>query len=411
MKLYCGEALATLQTLPDCSVDSVVTDPPAGISFMNMKWDSSSRERFIESLARIMNECGRVAKPGAYALVWALPRTSHWTGAAIEDAGWTCVDVVTHLFGQGFPKHRSKLKPAAEFWWLAWKPDKKATPLPGLDACRIGDTVETWPISRNYSSREMSRPGSTKAADARTQKTGEVPAGRWPANVVLSHHEECVCIGTKKIKSNSHHPAKRGKGGNGTAGHKGQDDLAERRGDEEIESWRCHEDCPVRMLDEQSGELTSGKPMGLKAGGKLNCYSEFAGGIPVTGFGDSGGASRFFYVAKAGRGERNAGCEDMEKKMLRWSSGDQSPGTFQSEGTDKTASNHHPTVKPIDLMRWLCRLITPPHGTVLDCFMGSGTTGVAALEERMKFIGIEREPEYFEIAKKRITSPMGPLFA
>ncbi len=169
------------------------------------------------------------------------------------------------------------------------------------------------------------------------------------------------------------------------------------------------------MLDEQSGELTSGTGSirnATAAGYAPNAYGKESrpAGSPCIEYGDTGGASRFFYVAKAGRTERNDGCEDMEKKMLRWSSGDQSPGTFQSEGTDKMASNHHPTVKPIDLMRWLCRLITPPGGTVLDCFMGSGSTGVAALEERMKFIGIEREPEYFEIAKKRIAAPMGPLF-
>lgn len=172
----------------------------------------------------------------------------------------------------------------------------------------------------------------------------------------------------------------------------------------------------ARLLDEATGQLTSGTGSIRKetgAGYAPNAFGKESrpAGTPCIEYGDTGGASRFFYVAKASRGERNAGCEDIEKQMLRWSSGDQSPGTFQSEGTDKTAHNHHPTVKPIDLMRWLCRLITPPGGIVLDAFMGSGTTGLAAVEEKFRFIGIEREPPYFEIAKKRITGPAGPLFA
>ncbi len=415
MSLHHGEALAILRTLPEASVDSIVTDPPAGIGFMGKEWDdfrrarndadagrdnvfgrtskkgpqygrnrrvskecltgdgftdggdrletptigglsvnptcrrcglrartweggpekcscqspdfdrkragTMAREAFIAFLTEIMAECLRVAKPGSYALVWAIPRTSHWTGTAIEDAGWVIQDRISHLFGQGFPKHRSKLKPACEDWWLAWKPDRYATPLPGLDACRIGvgeggerdgeDSAE-----RTYGERSGfgMKPGP-RGGDAN---------GRWPANLTL-------------------------------------------------------DEAAAAMLDEQAGELTSGKPAGMKAGGKLNCYSEFAGGIPVTGFGDTGGASRFFYVAKASKANREEG-------------------------------NTHPTVKNTELMRWLCRLITPPGGTVLDCFMGSGTTGIAALEEKFEFIGIEREEKYFEIAKRRITAPAGPLF-
>src|SRR5205814_6814168 len=114
------------------------------------------------------------------------------------------------------------------------------------------------------------------------------------------------------------------------------------------------------------------------------------------------GASRFFYTAKASRSERNAGLEGFTKKPMRWSSGEQSSGTFQSEGTEKVARNAHPTVKPIALMRWLCRLVTPPRGTILDPFLGSGTTGVAAVLEDFDFIGIEREAEYVEIARARI---------
>lgn len=107
-------------------------------------------------------------------------------------------------------------------------------------------------------------------------------------------------------------------------------------------------------------------------------------------------------MPKASRSDRNEGCKGMERKPLQWSSGTQNPGSFQSEGTDKTSQNNHPTVKPTDLMAYLCLLVTPPGGTVLDPFMGSGSTGKAAIREGFRFIGIEREAEYLAIAKARI---------
>ena len=117
---------------------------------------------------------------------------------------------------------------------------------------------------------------------------------------------------------------------------------------------------------------------------------------------DAGSAARFFYCAKASRADRNDGCEALAKKPLHWSSGDQNPGSFQAEGTDKTAHNNHPTVKPTELMRWLVRLVTPAGGVVLDPFMGSGSTGRAAMLEGMRFVGIELNPDYLQIAEARI---------
>lgn len=112
--------------------------------------------------------------------------------------------------------------------------------------------------------------------------------------------------------------------------------------------------------------------------------------------------SRFRYCAKATREDRNEGCEHFPRKALNWSSGTQNPGSFQAEGTDRTSPNHHPTVKPTDLMRWLVRLVTPAGGLVLDPFMGSGSTGKAAMLEGLRFTGIDLTPEYVEIARARI---------
>ena len=119
-------------------------------------------------------------------------------------------------------------------------------------------------------------------------------------------------------------------------------------------------------------------------------------------YSDAGSAARFFYCAKASREDRNEGCEGLAERPLNWSSGDQSPGTFQSEGTDRSSPNNHPTVKPSALMRYLCRLVTPPDGLILDPFAGSGSTGKAAMLEDLRFVGIDLDAEYVEIARRRI---------
>jgi site-specific DNA-methyltransferase (adenine-specific) len=120
------------------------------------------------------------------------------------------------------------------------------------------------------------------------------------------------------------------------------------------------------------------------------------------GYGDRGGASRFFYTGKASRAERNAGLDDFEAREVLWSNGTENPGSFQSDGTERAQKNFHPTVKPLDLMRWLVRLLTPPGGLVVDLFAGSGTTGCACALEGMNFVGVEREDDYIRIAEARI---------
>ncbi|HLF12102.1 MAG TPA: site-specific DNA-methyltransferase [Gammaproteobacteria bacterium] len=118
--------------------------------------------------------------------------------------------------------------------------------------------------------------------------------------------------------------------------------------------------------------------------------------------GDSGSAARFFWCPKASRADRNEGLEGMPKKPVNWSSGDESPGTFQSEGTEREQQNFHPTVKPTELMQYLCRLVAPRGAMILDPFMGSGSTGKGAVLEGMDFIGIEIDAEYADIAERRI---------
>ncbi len=207
-------------------------------------------------------------------------------------------------------------------------------------------------------------------------------AGRWPANVVLSHLDECEQIGVVEARSDGHFPAARGVGGLSTDGHSGQKCLGERNtSGEPAETWECAPGCPVADLDEQSGLLVSGaNPIRRSSDKRRGIYGDFAGqenANPRRGA-DRGGASRFFYCAKTSQAERNAGLPEL-------------------------LVNDHPTVKPIGLVRWLVRLVTPPGGRVLDPFLGSGSTGCAAALEGFDFTGIERLERYIAIAKPRIT--------
>jgi hypothetical protein len=423
--LYQGDCLDVLRGMDANSVDTVITDPPAGIAFMNKTWDSDKggTAQWIAWLTEVMREALRVTKPGGMALVWSIPRTSHWTGTAIEAAGWEVRDVITHLFGSGFPKslaidkaidkmagakrevigespynarrpnegetgnstytqggykayitapatddaatwqgYGTALKPAAEFWWLAMKPldgtfaqNALTWGVAGLnvDGARIGVTDAAY--QRNASGDRGHDQNRGRQMDYAMTAGHANSIGRWPANVVLD------------------------------------EDAAE-------------------LLDEQSGMLTSGRASanGHKRSESLHDtangwgmrHSAEAGEL----YGDTGGASRFFYVAKAARSERDAGLAGMAMHQVDESREPDAPGANNPRNRGgRTAANFHPTVKPVELMRYLCRLTkTPTGGTVLDPFMGSGTTGVACVLEGRRFVGIDLDPHYCAIAERRI---------
>ena len=250
--------------------------------------------------------------------------------------------------------------------------------------------------------------------------------GRFPANIILTHHEDCECKGTKKVKSDGHHSGKvPDNGGLYNLGLKPLEDkgnIHAKNGKEEVENWDCHEDCPIRILDEQSGVS---KSTGGRIGNKNGAYSGIgANGFTTNhekgdaGFGDKGGASRFFYVAKASKSERNKGLEEFEEKPLAFSNqakAELKRGNLEFNGNGVTGEgivghgnkvnmlkNFHPTVKPIKLMQYLVKMITPPNGIVLDPFCGSGTTGIACKLDEFQFVGLEQDAEYSKIAEARI---------
>jgi len=253
------------------------------------------------------------------------------------------------------------------------------------------------------------------------------PSGRWPANIVLVHTPDCKQIGTKTVEAPVINRFTDGMKpfGDG-AGHPYESFGG---GEEEVPVWECADGCAVRALDEQTGTLTSGKA--VISGHRRRSSTGAATGFALSGnadgslrqnedagtlYGDSGGASRFFsqfsytaeeapfrYMAKANRSERDAGVTGSSSRQVDESRDPDAPGANNPRNRGgRTASNFHPTVKPIALMRWLARLVTQPDGTVLDPFMGSGSTGCAAMYEGFNFIGIEQSDEYLEIARQRI---------
>ena len=359
VQLHHGDCLDVLRAMPENSVDSIVTDPPYGLSFMGRRWD------YDVPGVEVWAECLRVLKPGGHLLAFAGTRTQHRMAVRIEDAGFEIRDMIAWVYGSGFPKSHNgewggtALKPALEPITMARKPligtvaaNVAAHGTGGLniDGCRV-------PIDQDADAsqlRTMQR--SKRDADdgwGMSSVHGDTPSvvrtdGRWPANLIHDGSTDVVSLFPQ------------------SAG--------------------------------QQGDVRGTEPSSVTNG----IYGDFAGRFASPARNDTGSAARFFYCAKASRADRNDGVEHLDKKPLNWSSGTQNQGSFQSEGTDKSSQNNHPTVKPTDLMAYLCRLVTPAGGIVLDPFMGSGSTGRAAGVEQFKFVGIEINPDYFEIACRRI---------
>lgn len=397
-------------------------------------------QAWCEAWAR---EALRVLKPGGHAVVFGAPRTFHRLTCGMEDAGFEIRDCLMWIFGSGFPKsldvskaidrdacaEREDLGPSPThhgggttdvYAQDGWTANKARLTAPATVEARRWDgwgtalkpgyepiVLARKPLVTTVARTVLEHGTGAINVDACRIETagavGETSEGRWPANMVLSHTEDCVLLGTHDVQSNGHFPAARGPSGYGSSGLQGQADLVERRSREEtVESWECAPECPVRMLDEQSGELRSG----FMAAGTEREGAGYRGGLGSQvrhdTHGDSGGASRFFYCAKTSRSEREAGLDGFEWRALHWSDGEQNPGSFQSEGTRRVSRNDHPTVKPLELMRWLIRMVTPPGGVVLDPFAGSGTTNCAAALEGVACVGVDRDEHYVSIARARV---------
>jgi len=329
------------------------------------------------------------------------------------------------------------LKPANEPIVLARKPLEKGLSIAenilkwgvggiNIDASRIGNENRSY---KGMSSNIPSGAGTFRDDNWQPKDIEVNVNGRFPANIILTHHEDCECKGTKKVKpsNGSGKASEKGGGfskgmfGDGTSDNIGGG-FTDADGNETVEDWDCHEDCPIRILDEQSGILKSGSLNGDYQGfGRKGVYNENKSRMAFTKLESKasiGGASRFFYVAKASKAERNKGLEDFEEKPLAFSNqakAELKRGNLEFNGKGITGEgivghgnkvnmlkNFHPTVKPIKLMQYLVKMITPPNGIVLDPFCGSGTTGVACKLDGFQFVGLEQDLEYAKIAEARI---------
>jgi DNA modification methylase len=332
-----GDCLDVMRWRDADTVDAIVTDPPYGLSFMGKHWDHG-----VPGVA-FWAEALRLLKPGARLLAFGGTRTYHRMACAIEDAGFEIEDSLCWLYGSGFPKHKSKLKPAHEPVVMARKPAPRATLL-NVDDCRIGDE----PLTNHGGGISGGRIYGNGIGIPAIAPGSNPRSGRWPANVVL---------------------------------------------DEEA----------AAALDAEAGDRrSSGICPPVECAGNWPTFPQYGHKRQERGYTDTGGASRFFYCAKASRSEREAGLADAPRR----NGGSNAKGFTDdvARGLDRNrpVANHHPTVKPVALMRWLVRLVTPPDGLVLDPFTGSGTTGIAATLEGRRFLGIDREAEYVEIARARI---------
>jgi len=415
--LHLGDCLQVLKELPDNSVDSIVTDPPYGISFMGKKWDYN-----VPSI-EIWTECLRVLKPGGHALVACGTRTQHRMAVNLEDAGFEIRDIVAWIYGSGFPKshnigkavdklqgnerdivgtkadlardgakrkpenhdvdgtqnlhiktnwdaaitkgsspyegYGTALKPAMELWTLCRKPFKGTvaenvlkwgTGGLNIDGCRVETNEDTSrKVLQTQSCLNASKAGVGTVTD-------DWKKGRFPANVIHDGSDEVTGLFPQSNGASSQN-------------------------------------------NYSNGKIYRGQSL-LESESRLDGYRDW--------YNDNGSASRFFYTAKASKSERNRGLEGFEEKQKIFNGQSDKHSTdikdVEKRFTTQPSANNHPTVKPIALMKYLCKLITPTKGICLDPFMGSGSTGVACKEEGFGFIGIERDLDYFKIAEARITA-------
>jgi len=420
IELKLGDCLEVLKTIEDNSIDSVVTDPPyhltsivkrfgkedsapaqfgtdgayarASKGFMGKEWDGGD----IAFRTDVWSECLRVLKPGGKLLAFSHSRTYHRMAVAVEDAGFEIRDQIMWVFGSGFPKSHNigkaidkmemehdyegwgtALKPAHEPIVMARKPLseksiaenvlKHGTGGINIDGSRIGFNNENIDLNKKLPIQDGGTIYGGGKGFYRTEEITEYKeGGRFPANIIF---------------------------------------------DEEA----------GQLLDEQSGNRKGWSDQNHNSfnpyGGNALNDSETKRDGKHKGYNDNGGASRFFYCPKAAKKDRDEGLDNFEDKIkdrgvgrtcsvcnkfILSNSGPRcecGENRIENYGTTK---NNHPTVKPVDLMRYLINLITPPNGTILDPFMGSGSTGKAAVRCGVNFIGIEKEQEYMDIAQARI---------
>lgn len=442
--LYLGDNLAVMATLPDNSVDAVVTDPPCGIGFMSKKWDhdKGGRTQWIAWMTQVAAECLRILKPGGHALVWAIPRTAHWTATAWEDAGFEVRDRIAFCTGSGFPKSQDVGKALDRMAGV----EREVVGVSSITGRRLSAFAE----ERNDSASEFYGEAKVNhvtapATDAAKQWDGfgsalkpaiedwyllRKPLDGTIAGNVLKHGTGGLNIGACRVVTDGNRPhvvSDRRTGNNVY-----QDGL---QGSRQIEPTSLGR-FPAHFIHDGSPEVMECFPVSkptkphqitsrvesyegygsiTRRNGDVVNYNEGSAPLSTARYfqtcpdtdPEDFVARRLVYGAKANKRDRDEGLTHLptvtadpygQHRGRRMDDND----TRIDGKPPAVGKNFHPTVKSTSLMTYLCRLITPPGGTILDPFAGSGSTGKAALLEGFGFIGIEQNPEYLAIAAARI---------
>jgi site-specific DNA-methyltransferase (adenine-specific) len=405
--IYAGNNLDILPELQSNSVDSIVCDPPYELGFMGKSWDNSGIAYSVE----LWQQCLRVLKPGGHLLAFGGTRTWHRLAVAIEDAGFEIRDNIAWLYGSGFPKSHNiskaidkmqgvefEAKPASGVGFMNNNDDGYNTTLNQLT--RIGESTDQAKAWEGWGT--ALKPAHEPIVVARKPVIGTV------AENVLKYGVGGLNIDASRIGTDAGWSYPNGAGGNGFHGGIGRTPDGSRTTPVESTQgrWPANlilDEYTAELLDEQSG-ISKSNPRTV-ADRRTNSTHEY--GFKTDAYSphnDSGGASRFFYVAKASKRDRNEGLDELETTSIEI--GDERPSGNSWERRDgrdtKPRQNFHPTVKPTALMQYLIRLVTPENGTVLDPFAGSGSTGKAAILEGKRFIGIELTTEYLPIIEGRL---------
>lgn len=396
--LLCGDCLEYMATMADSSIDAIVTDPPYGLRFMSKKWDYD-----VPTVAQ-WAECLRVLKPGGHLLSFGGGRTYHRMAVNVEDAGFEIRDQIMWLYGSGFPKSMDIGKQldrlaGAEREVVGRKIDISTGKAMSAKQAAAGKNLHTgydrpWRHDENHAERmtfvtalatpaakqwdgwgTALKPAHEPIVLARKPVIGTIAANvlEWGTGAInIDNCRVPITDGATMARNNA-------PGANGWKNSSGGKNSAALNG-EPTGRW------PANVIHDGSDEVLVGFPVTkngkysepserLRNSFKLNPNGNIGTSNAPDNYGDTGSAARFFYCAKASRSERTCNGK---------------------------VDNSHPTVKPLELMRYLCRLITPPDGLVLDPFMGSGSTGIAALYEGLRFVGIEQDEHSYDTARARI---------
>jgi len=418
IKLLEGDCRDSMRGMAENSIDAIVSDPPYGLGFMGKGWDHGVPG------AEFWEEALRVAKPGAYLLAFGGTRTFHRLTVAIEDAGWEIRDCIMWVYGSGFPKSHDVSKGIDRAAGAEREVIKNA------GRSNIGTGAKSK-VRSNFS-QVIVDPSNDRTVKNDISLPATEAAKQWNGwGTALKPAWEPIIVARKPLMGTvAENVGQYGTGGiniDGTrvatedstqktckaAIHESPSGYRTVRTNDTITGGSPLGRWPANLIHDGSDEVVSLFPdvdgtFGMK---KVEGGHRFIVGDTETvqkfdrGFQDSGSAARFFYCAKANQQDRNEGCENLPlKRDSDRTLEDGVGGDNPRNRSNNARRNHHPCVKPTALMRYLCRLVTPPGGIVLDPFMGSGSTGKGAVAEGFSFIGCELDPEYVEIARARIAS-------